>query len=108
MSLPQTLSHLLIHIGTSFAHIESNLYIPTCLHFFPPSASLDELRMLALLFVVAPPHGYITLPMLEYLGLGEREAGWRWEWRRCVKWHIQLLSMFWAMEVQVRVCRWIW
>ncbi|EAT89390.1 hypothetical protein SNOG_02659 [Parastagonospora nodorum SN15] len=82
MSLPQTLSHLLIHIGTSFAHVESTLHIPTCLRFFPPSASPDELCTLALLFVVAPLHGYMTLPMLDYLGLGEREAGWRWEWRR--------------------------
>ena len=73
MSLFQTiLSHLeaaIFYIAIIVSHLEAEiLHIPPSLRFFTVGAEPDQLFRQAVLFLVAPLHAFVTLPLMDVVG----------------------------------------
>ncbi|KAF2794665.1 hypothetical protein K505DRAFT_360871 [Melanomma pulvis-pyrius CBS 109.77] len=102
MSLVQTfLSQLeaaILHVAVVMSHFEVEiLHITPSLRFFTVGVEPDRLSKEAFLFLVAPFHAFVSIPLAEFVG-GRYEPQPRSHGLfQCVGWYLLLLVTFWVV-----------
>jgi len=107
MSLVQTfllqLEAAMLYVAVTVSHFETEiLHIPPSLCFFTEGAEPDRLFRQAVLFLVAPFHAFVSMPLLDSIA-GKRDSQPRSHWLlRCGGWYLHYFIMFWVCILIVR------
>jgi hypothetical protein len=101
MILLQTLfSHLsssILHTTLTVSHFEAEtLHIPPSLRFFTTGTDPDHLFRQGFLFLLAPFHAFITLPLADYLWPKDEVSTWRDRVWRSLGCYAEFFGMFWG------------
>ncbi|KAF1851145.1 uncharacterized protein K460DRAFT_262768, partial [Cucurbitaria berberidis CBS 394.84] len=100
MSLVETLQSqfeaALLHVAAIVSRFESEmLHIPPALRFFTVGAEPDHLFRQAFLFLLAPLHAFVTLPLTDLVCYNSRKLR-RHGLVQCGEWYLWFFVTFWV------------
>jgi hypothetical protein len=107
MSLIQTflsqLEEVMLYVAVTVSHFEAEiLHIPPSLRFFTVGAEPDQLFRQAFLFLIAPFHAFVSIPLGDLIG-GRYDSQTRSHGLlRYGGWYLQFLVTFWMAILIVR------
>ena len=92
----------MLYIAVMVSHFETEiLHIPPFLCFFTVGAEPDQLFRQAFLFLLAPFHAFVSIPLGD-LVWGRYNSQPSHGLLRCGRWYLQLLVTFWVAILIVR------